>query len=354
MGVETATQLLSEAIAARATPGAVFIVGNRDGVVTEKALGNLTYAADAPCVTPETIYDLASLTKVIVTTPLAMIFCERGQLELDATVSTYVPEFSGDGKSSVLVADLLAHCGGLLWWKDLYTAFEGCSPEKSKRGYSEMICALPQNYPPRSKTVYSDLGFLLLGEILERLTNSSLDQLADEEIFEPLKMNEIRYNPPETLRSRIAPTEDDEWRGHILRGTVHDENAFGLGGIAPHAGLFSTARAMVPFAQMFLNRGALKDLRLFTPETVRTFTTRAKLVSGSSRALGWDTPAAGGSSGSLFSTEAYGHTGFTGTSLWIDPERDLFVVLLTNRVHPTRENPKLASIRPRFHEALLT
>ena len=353
MGKETATRLLTEAIAARAMPGAVFIAGNRDGVVTEKALGNLTYDAEAQCVTPETIYDLASLTKVIVTTPLAMVLCEQGQLELEATVSTYVPEFSGEGRSDVLVADLLAHCGGLLWWKDLYRAFEGRSPKESKRSYIEVICALPLDYPPRSKTVYSDLGFLLLGEILERLTSSPLDQLAREEIFAPLEMNEIQYNPPETLRSRIAPTEDDEWRGCVLRGTVHDENAFALGGVAPHAGLFSTARAIVPFAQMFLNGGTWRDRRLFAPETVRAFTARANLVPGSSRALGWDTPTAGSSSGSLFSREAYGHTGFTGTSLWIDPERDLFVVLLTNRVHPTRENPKLASLRPRFHEALI-
>ena len=166
-------------------------------------------------------------------------------------------------------------------------------------------------------------------------------------------MHEIQYNPPETLRPRIAPTEDDEWRGGVLTGTVHDENAFGLGGVAPHAGLFSTARAIVPFAQMFLNRGEWKDRRLFTPETVRAFTGRANLAPSSTRALGWDTSSAGSSSGTLFSTEAYGHTGFTGTSLWIDPERDLFVVLLTNRVHPTRENPKLASLRPRFHEALI-
>jgi len=349
---ETATQLLTDAIAAGATPGAVYITGNSGGAAAEEALGRLSYDAEAPPVTPDTIYDLASLTKVIVTTPLAMLLYERGQLELEAPVNVYVPEFSGNGRDDVTIADLLAHCGGLLWWTDLYKSFEGRSPAESKRSYIERICELPLDYPPRSKTVYSDLGFLLLGEALERVTQSSLDPLARDEVFAPLGMNEIQYNPPQALRPRIAPTEDDEWRGCVLRGIVHDENAYGLGGIAPHAGLFSTARAIVPFARMFLNEGAWNDRRLFEPETVRRFTRRANLVAGSSRGLGWDTPATGSSSGRLLSASSYGHTGFTGTSLWIDPERDFFAVLLTNRVHPSRENPKLASVRPRFHDAL--
>jgi len=333
-------------------PGAVYIAGTSGTLVAEEALGHLSYDADAPPVTLDTIYDLASLTKVIVTTPLAMLLYERGQLDLETPVSVYIPEFSGDGRDDVVVAELLAHCGGLLWWTDLYQSFEGQSPIEAKRGYIEKICELPLDYPPRSKSVYSDLGFLLLGEVLERLTQSTLDRLAADEVFSPLEMAEIQYNPPESLRPRIAPTEDDEWRGCVLRGIVHDENAYGLGGIAAHAGLFSTARAIVPFARMFLNAGALNDHRLFAAQTVQRFTTRANLVARSSRALGWDTPATESSSGRLFSAASYGHTGFTGTSLWIDPERDFFAILLTNRVHPTRENPKLASLRPRFHDAL--
>lgn len=352
MAIEIATELLAEAIADGATPGAVYLIGNREGIIAEKALGHFTYAPDAPRVTLETIYDLASLTKVIVTTPLVMLLHEREQLELEAPVNAYVPEFTGGGKDEVLVEDLLAHCGGLLWWTELYKTFEGRPPAESKRGYIQKICELPLDYQPRSKTVYSDLGFLLLGEIVERLTQSTLDRLVHDEIFAPLGMEEIRYNPPAEWRARIAPTEDDPWRGCVVRGTVHDENAFGLGGIAPHAGLFSTARAIAPFAQMFLKEGVSGHRRLFAAATVRRFTARANLVAGSSRALGWDTPTPESSSGSLFSSASYGHTGFTGTSLWIDPERDFFAVLLTNRVHPTRENRKLAAMRPRFHDAL--
>ena len=224
---ETATRLLTDAIAGRAMPGAVYVAGNSATLVAEEALGYLSYDADAPPVTLDTIYDLASLTKVIVTTPLAMLLYERGQLDLEAPVSVYIPEFSSDGRDDVVVADLLAHCGGLLWWTDLYRSFEGQSPTEAKRGYIEKICELPLDYPPRSKSVYSDLGFLLLGEVLERLTQSTLDRLVDDEVFSPLGMAEIQYNPPESLRPRIAPTEDDEWRGCVLRGIVHDENGHG-------------------------------------------------------------------------------------------------------------------------------
>ena len=352
METQTATRLLTAAIAARAMPGAVYVAGNRDGILAEAALGRLAYDADAPPVTPETIYDLASLTKVLVTTPLAMRLYEHGQLDLEAPVQAYVPEFSGGEKGSVLVADLLAHCGGLRWWRDLFRAFEGRSAAESKRGYIDSICELPLDYPPRSRSVYSDLGFMLLGEILERLTRRPLDRVAREEIFAPLGMHAVAYNPPQAWLPRIAPTENDPWRGGVLKGTVHDENAFGLGGIAPHAGLFSSARAIVPFARMFLNAGALNGERVFAPDTVRRFTARAHLVANSSRALGWDTPTAQSSCGSALSAAAHGHTGFTGTSLWIDPQRDFFVALLTNRVHPTRDNPKLAALRPRFHEVL--
>ena len=177
---QTATRLLTEAIAARAMPGAVYVAGNRDGILAEAALGRLAYDADAAPVTPETIYDLASLTKVRVTTPLAMRLYEHGQLDLEAPVQAYVPEFSGGEKGRVLVADLLAHCGGLLWWTDLFRTFAGRSAAESKRGYIDSICELPLDYPPRSRSIYSDLGFMLLGEILERLTGRPLDRVARE------------------------------------------------------------------------------------------------------------------------------------------------------------------------------
>lgn len=347
------SELLSALVDPGATPGAVVVAGTHDTVLAECAAGRLSYAPDAAPVTPETIYDLASLTKVIVTTPLLMRRYETGRLDLDAPVRTYVSEFAGGARDRVTIADLLAHCGGLLWWTDLYRQAQDQSAAEVGRFYLGRICELPLDYEPRSRTVYSDLGFMLLGAVLERLTDTPLDRLSADEVFAPLGMRDIHYNPPTALRDRIAPTENDPQRGGILHGRVHDENACRLGGVAPHAGLFATARSLVPFARMWLAEGAAGDKRLFDGATVRRFSRRAQLVQDSSRALGWDTPAAGSSCGRRFSASAFGHTGFTGTSLWIDPELDLFVILLTNRVHPTRDNTTLAELRPAFHDALI-
>ena len=231
--------------------------------------------------------------------------------------------------------------------------FEGQPPEKARRGYIEAICEMPLDYSPRSKTSYSDLGILLLGEILERVSGKPLDVMAQEEVFDPLGMDDTMFRPPESLLGRIAPTEQDAWRGRVVHGEVHDENAFGLSGLAPHAGLFSTASSLAPFPQMYLNGGAYNGRRIVNAETIELFTTRAELAPNSSRALGWDTPSEPSSSGSYFSASSYGHTGFTGTSMWIDPERELFALLLTNRVHPTRENRKLYDVRPKFHDAVM-
>jgi beta-glucosidase-like glycosyl hydrolase/CubicO group peptidase (beta-lactamase class C family) len=355
-GLAQVQDVVARAIGNGAAPGAVALVARRGKIVLERAFGRMTYEKDASRVTPDTLYDIASLTKVVITTTLAMILHERELLDLESPVSRYVPEFQGEGKSEVLVKDLLAHSGGLLWWTDLYRKFEGKTPEEAKRGYLASIYEMPLDYPPRSKMVYSDLGILLLGEILERVTGKGLEELAKAEILEPLGpvgMRDAMYRPPASLRSRIAPTEVDSWRGRLVHGEVHDENAFGLGGVAPHAGLFATARSLGAFAQMMLNGGAYGGRRLVKSETIALFTRRANLVPGSSRALGWDTPSPPSSAGTLFSASSYGHTGFTGTSLWIDPERELFAVLLTNRVHPTRDNPKITELRPAFHDAIV-
>ncbi len=352
-GLNDAVDRVRKAIEDGATPGAVVLVARRGEIVVEEALGRLSYDEDAERVRRDTMYDLASLTKVIVTTTLSMILYEREQLDLESPVTAYIPEFTGGEKDTVLVKDLLAHSGGLLWWTELYKKFEGKTPEESRAGYIETICEMPLDYTPRSKTSYSDLGVLLLGEILERITGKPLDVLAQEELFEPLGMDETLFQPPASLSSRIAPTERDEWRGRVVHGEVHDENAYGLGGLAPHAGLFSTARSLAPFVQMILNGGAYNGHRLVNGATIELFTTRAELVPDSSRALGWDTPSGRSSSGKYFSGESFGHTGFTGTSIWIDPKRELFAILLTNRVHPTRENRKLYEVRPLFHDAVM-
>jgi beta-glucosidase-like glycosyl hydrolase/CubicO group peptidase (beta-lactamase class C family) len=352
-GLLRVQNLVARAVEVGAAPGAVVLVARRGKIALERAFGKLTYEKDAAKATPDTLYDVASLTKVVITSTLAMILHERGLLDLESPVSRYVPEFRGERKDEVLVKDLLAHTGGLLWWTDLFRKFEGKTREESKRGYLKAICEMPLDYPPRSKTLYSDLGILLLGEILERVTGKDLESLAKEEVLEPLSMNEAMYRPPASLWSRIAPTEVDSWRGRLVHGEVHDENAFGLGGVAPHAGLFATARSLGAFAQMMLNGGAYGGRRLLRPETIAQFTRRANLVPGASRALGWDTPSEPSSAGRLFSASSYGHTGFTGTSLWIDPERELVAILLTNRVHPTRENQKITELRPAFHDAVM-
>jgi len=353
MKPQPAVEILRAAIESGAAPGAVLVVGRSNEITLQVALGHLTYEADAAAVSPRTVYDLASLTKVIATTPLAMLLHDRELLDLDSTVSRYVPEFSGEEKDRVTVRDLLAHCGGLLWWTELYKQFEGQPPAKAKRGYIQAICDLPLDYPPRAKTVYSDLGFLLLGEVLERISGTALDVLAATELFAPLGMDETFYRPPAELLPRIAPTEYDDWRQRLVHGDVHDENAYGLAGVAPHAGLFSTARSLIPFAKLILNEGVHDGQRLISAEAVRLFAARANLVPGSSRALGWDTPCEGSSAGRLLSPSAFGHTGFTGTSLWIDPELDCFALLLTNRVHPTRENSLIGELRPALHDAVV-
>ncbi|MDE0006352.1 MAG: serine hydrolase [Rhodospirillaceae bacterium] len=347
------SDLLSALVETGATPGAVVVAGTHKTVLAECAAGRLSYATDAAPVTPDTIYDLASLTKVIVTTPLVMWLYEAGHLDLDAPVRRYVPEFAGGARNRITIADLLAHCGGLLWWTDLYRQARDLPNKEVAHFYRRRICEMPLDYEPRTGTVYSDLGFILLGAVLEHVTGAPLDRLAEDEIFAPLGMHDIRYNPQAALRSRIAPTEDDPERGGVLTGLVHDENACGLGGVAPHAGLFATARSLVPFAQMWLAEGGAGGSRVFDSATIRRFRSRARLVDDSSRALGWDTQAEGSSCGNRFSQASCGHTGFTGTSLWIDPEQDLFVVLLSNRVHPTRDNTRLAELRPEFHDALV-
>ncbi len=352
-GLDRVEEVVARALEGGTAPSAVALVARRGKIVFERAFGKMTYEKDAARVKPDTIYDLASLTKVVVTTTLAMILYEREVLDLESPVSRYIPEFAGEDKDQVLVKDLLAHSGGLLWWTDLFRKFEGKSREEAKRGYLASIYEMPLDYPPRSKMVYSDLGILLLGEILERVTGRDLEELARTEVLDPLGMDDAMYRPPDSLRSRIAPTEVDSWRGRLAHGEVHDENAFGLGGVAPHAGLFSTARDLGAFAQMMLNGGTYGGRRLLRPETIALFTRRSNLVSGSSRALGWDTPSAPSSAGARFSPSSYGHTGFTGTSLWIDPERELFAILLTNRVHPTRENPKITELRPALHDAVI-
>jgi CubicO group peptidase (beta-lactamase class C family) len=339
-------RILEAAIADHAFPGAVVAVGHRAKLVHLAAFGHQTYSPDSPAIEIDTIFDLASLTKVVATTTAAMILVDEEKLDLDAPVARYLPAFTGAGKDRVTVRHLLAHTGGIEWWAPLYREIEG------KEAYVERIEAMPLASEPGTKEVYSDLGIILLGAILEQVSGTPLDRFVAERVFAPLGMEETLFRPPADLLPRVAPTELDEWRGRVVHGEVHDENAFAMGGIAPHAGLFSTAIDLSRFAQMMLDHGRAHGRRIVDRATIELFTRRAGIVPGSDRALGWDTRSVEGSTaGTLFSPSSFGHTGFTGTSLWIDPQRELYLILLTNRVHPTRENRKIAQVRPAVADA---
>lgn len=343
--LKSAFGVVSRAVADGAFPGGVLAVGYR-GEVAIRVFGKQTYAAGATPVRADTLYDVASLSKVIVTTTLIARLTEAaqgGRVELDAPISRYLPEWlSGpnpDWRRAVTVRHLLTHTSGLPPHQPFYKT---C---KSKAEVVEKIMVEPLVTAPGAKEAYSDLGVILLGEITERLTGKTLDTLAREQIFNPLGMKDTMYNPPKNLLPRIAPTEvDNDYRKRLVHGVVHDENAFAMGGVAGHAGVFSTAGDLSAFCQMLLNGGIYNHHRFLRRSTLDEFTS-AQAVSGGSRGLGWAVPTEGSSSGHYFSKNSFGHTGFTGTSIWIDPQKELFVILLTNRVHPTRENHKIQEVR---------
>ena len=351
-----ADRVLDKFLAEGAFPGGVLAVGHRGALVHLRPFGRLSGDDGAPAVATDTIYDLASLTKVVATTTMAMILVDEERLDLDSPVQDFLPRFTGEGKERVTVRHLLTHSSGVDWWAPLYKEVAG------QDAYLERIQAMDLVYEPGSETKYSDLGLILLGEILERVAGEPLDAFVRRRVFEPLGMRDTTFRPGSDLTQRIAPTEDDPWRGRVLRGEVHDENAFALGGVAPHAGLFSTASDLARFVQMMVNGGVFEHRRLISRATVETFTRKAgaapegrkRSLPDSTRALGWDTKSAEGSSaGTLFSADSYGHTGFTGTSIWIDPERQLFLILLTNRVHPTRDNILIRKVRPAVADAVV-
>jgi CubicO group peptidase (beta-lactamase class C family) len=340
---QSARRILTSGVASRAFPAAVVEVGTCRGRLWSEAFGRLTYDdAAAPC-REDTIFDLASLTKVICTTSLAMRLVREGGASLSTRISDIVAAWQGTDRRDVTLRHLLDHSSGLPGIAELWRQHSG------RDAYTRALGALPLAYTPGSRSIYSDPGFILLGFVLERLAGAGLDrQFATFDAA----LGEIGFLPADHLRARIAPTEVDPWRGRLLVGEVHDENAATLGGIAGHAGLFGTAASVGTFARLVLATFQAPT-GLGTPEWMRTFASRST-APGSSRALGWDTMLPTSSCGTRMSATAIGHTGFTGTSLWIDWERDLYVVLLTNRVHPTRANEQLAAIRPRVHDAIVT
>jgi CubicO group peptidase (beta-lactamase class C family) len=322
-----------------AAPGAALAVGRFGRLVHLKGYGATDYAAGAPAVDPTTLYDLASLTKVVATTSAAMILEEEGKLDLSRTVQSYLPEFDAPDKAAITVRMLLTHRGGLEAFAPLWKEFHG------RADYLAQINARPLANPPGTKVVYSDWDFVLMGMIIERITGATLDAFTAARVFGPLGMTSTRFTPDTTdasLMRRIALTALDTLRGQ-LHGTVHDPNAWALGGVSGHAGLFGSARDLAVYVQMLLNGGTYAGTRIVKPTTVARWTSAQDV--GSSRALGWDTPSAVSSAGRFFSPRSFGHTGYTGTSIWVDPERGLFVVLLTNRVNSRGEATRHVQLR---------
>ena len=342
-----------------AYPGAVVAVGRHGRLVLLAAAGH--YGTDDPRpVGPQTIYDLASLTKVIGLTTACMTLVDDGRLDLDAPVRTYLPEFRGADKDRVTIRYLLTHSSGLPAWRPLVRE------ARARRTALALVDTTPLDTVPGSHFVYSDLGAILLMQVVERITGERIDHYLTRRVFQPLGMTSTRYLPPGSWRDRVAPTEiDTAFRHRLIRGEVHDENAGRMGGVSGHAGLFSTAPDLARFATWLLKtyqteQGARSStltassappapcsVPCFSSDIVTRFTHRQGIPPGSTRALGWDTPSDSGysSAGTKLSRASFGHTGFTGTSIWMDPERDLFVILLTNRVNPTRANTKILQVR---------
>ena len=302
----------------------------------------------SPRVTPFTMYDLASLTKVIATTPAIMRLYDEGRIHLDDPVVQYLPEFGNHGKEHITIRNLLLHNGGLPPFKQLFLTCKTPAEVLDSVYQTEMV------YRTGDSTVYSDFDFIVLGKVIERISGVALNRYVDSVFFKPLRMKFTTFVPSPVVRESIAPTEfDSVFRRKLVQGVVHDENAFALGGVSGHAGLFSTTSDLAIFMEMMVSGGSYGGRQYLKPATLKLFTTRQS--ENNSRALGWDTKSMTGysSAGTLMGKTTYGHTGFTGTSVWVEPEKRIFVILLTNRVYPTRSNMKIAHIRPLVHDAVM-
>ncbi len=357
-------KIIEGGIQSQAYPSAVLVIGNSKGIIYQNAYSRLTYSEESPLTTMRTIYDVASVTKVIATTAAIMKLYDEGKIDLNAPVYQYIPEFNNNGKSDITVFNLLIHNSGLTAWTPFYQDPNMDSPQKVK----DAIYNCAKEYETGSRTLYSDYNAFLLGEIIERISGMKLDKFCKENIFNKLSMTDTDYLVPMTEDYRIAPTENDTyWRNQLLVGYVHDELAAILEGVSGNAGLFSTAPDLFRFMQMMLNYGSYTDERRMSPlplqdtmfksSTVELFTTKVTgLGYNNTRALGWETkpeptkypPACG----NKFSGNSFGHTGYTGTSVWCDREKDLIVIFLTNRVYPNRTSEEVRNIRPKLHDEI--
>jgi serine-type D-Ala-D-Ala carboxypeptidase len=340
-----AFEVLRHAIAERVFPAASVAITHNGQLVGLKAFGRFTYEADSAETTVATVFDLASLTKVVATTSMAMILYERGLLDLDLPVVAVVGEFAGEDprRDAVTLRMLLAHSSGLPAYEKLFLR------AKTRDELLSAAFATPLTADPGAKAVYSDVGFIILGVALERIAEESLDRFCQHEVFGPLAMTHTTFNPPPAWRASIPPTANEQsFRRRIIQGEVQDENASVMGEVAPHAGVFASAEDLAIFAHAMLSGGR----PILRAETLAVFTRRESSPPGTSRALGWDTPSSPSQSGKYFSANSFGHLGYTGTSLWIDPERQLSITLLTNRTWPDCSSQAIKQLRPKFHDAV--
>ena len=353
-----AYSILEQAVAERAFPGAAFSVLARGEVLALDGVGGFTYDQPTERVRPSTVYDLASITKVLATTSMAMLLYQSGKLFLEQPLAQILPTFAQgeatDGaRHQVTLRMLLAHASGLPGYVRLFAG------TRDPQELLDACLRLPLESAPGSRAEYSDPGFILLGHALEVIAGEGLEAFCAREVFAPLSMTSTCFRPPADWRSAIPPTEEDStFRHRIIQGEVQDENCFVLGGVGGHAGLFSNALDPLLYAQCLLGKHGSPGLtprgkQLFAPETIQLFTTRAGLPPGSSRALGWDTPSQPSSSGRFFSTHSAGHLGYAGTSLWIDFDRQVTIVLVTNRTWPDRQSQAIRTVRPAFHDAVM-
>lgn len=341
-----AFDVLRSAIAEKAFPAASVAITHAGKLIALKPLGRFTYDSASPEISTETVFDLASVSKVVATTTMTMILYERGLLDLELPIVSVLPEFASEDlrRDQVTVRMLLAHSSGLPAYEKLFLR------SHSREELLRQAFTVPLKYDPGTHAEYSDIGFILLALVLERIADQSLDQFCAREVFSPLGMLHTTFNPPAGWKSNIPPTADDRtFRKRVIQGEVQDENASVLGGIAGHAGVFSTAADAATFAHAMIAGGT----PILRPQTIATFTRRESSPPGTSRALGWDTPSSPSQSGKYFSASSFGHLGYTGTSLWIDPERQLSVTLLTNRTWPDCANQAIKEVRPRFHDAVI-
>jgi CubicO group peptidase (beta-lactamase class C family) len=347
--------VLDRARADSAFPGGIAVVGTKDRIITQYAVGSLDWAP-SPKPDEHTMWDMASLSKVMGMTSAMMQLVAQHRVDLNDPVQKYFPTWTGPNKEKVTIRHLLTHTSG----EPPFKAYDEITHDPDS--IAKLMFSTPLDTVPGAKMVYSDIGAYMAGRIVEKVSGQTLDAYVHDHVFAPLKMTETMYKPPASLIDRIAPTEIDPRRGGLVRGKVHDERAYYLGGVSAHAGIFSSAHDVARFARMYLNGGTLDGVRVLDAATISQFT---KYVdsSFSNRGIGWQKPDLPGQqfaspsaawAGQLMSHAAFGHTGFTGTSIAIDPPNDIFIVLLTNRVNPTRNNNKITAVRRQLADGVMS